>query len=291
MEMKLARLLFTSLLILVASEVALTQDAKKVWKEIIKPCTRNELQGKKVVFLGLSNNVEVGTLLRPRAEQGGYGRASFQNVIDEYQANPASPKPMPNPVVAGGFIGCSGQTTRKKNLNASVSLLSSVLPFTGDFGAALSKATVTTGTVERVAMHDMDELVMARVIQGLTPNSQVRSALLQRRADKKPVWYMVSRAFRVEGLKVRIDFKRNMDLGFKAKYSGPLAGAGVGDLGGGLNATWVNDSVLELTSTAPFFIAAELSYYNEAFRFESRQRPFRSVEMFTPRRVSEDPLQ
>src|SRR5215216_4159254 len=131
---------------LLLNSFAHAQDAKKVWKEIVKPCTLNELQGKKVLFLGLSNNVEVGTLLRPRAEQGGYGRASFQNVIDEYQANPANPQPMPSPVVGGNSVGCNGQASKKKNLGASIGLLSAVLPFTGDFGLALSKATVTSGT-------------------------------------------------------------------------------------------------------------------------------------------------
>lgn len=201
----------TLFVLLLNSLTAMAQDAEKVWKEIIKPCTISELQGKKVVFLGLSNNVEVGTLLRPRREQGGYG---------------------------------------------------------------------------------MDELVMARVIESLGPNSQVRSVLLQRTSDGKPVWYMVSRAFRVEGLKVRIDFKRKVDTGFKAKYQGPLAGAGVGESGGGLNAAWVNDSVLELTATTPFYVAAELSFYSAPNRFEStrKPRPFTAAEVFMPGRVSEERL-
>ena len=279
------------LCILLVNSLGQAQDAKKVWKEIVKPCTLSELQGKKVLFLGLSNNVEVGTLLRPRPEQGGYGRASFQNVIDEYQANPATPKPMPTPVVGGNLVGCNGQASKKKNLNASIGLLSAVLPFTGDFGLALSKATVTSGTVESVAMYDMDELVMARIIDGLGASSQVRAALLMRRTDKKPVWYIVSRAFRVEGLKMKIDFKKSVDAGFKAKYTGPLTDAGVGELGVGLKAAWASDSVLELTSTAPFYIAAELSYYQPLGGFEAKKRRFHSVEMFPAKQVTEIALQ
>jgi hypothetical protein len=101
---------------------------------------------------------------------------------------------------------------------------------------------------------------------------------------------MVSRAFRVEGLKVKIDFKRGVELGFKAACNGPLGGAGVGDLGGGFNANWVSDSVLELTSTAPFYIAAELASCNTGGRFESTQKAFRTVEVFTPRSVIEESL-
>src|SRR5687768_6802223 len=117
--MKISRFGFL-LCFLLFNSFAQAQDAKKVWKEIVKPCTLSELQGKKVLFLGLSNNVEVGTLLRPRPEQGGYGRASFQNIIDEYQVNPATPKPMPSPVVGGNLVGCNGQASKKKNLNASI---------------------------------------------------------------------------------------------------------------------------------------------------------------------------
>ena len=288
--MKKQRWCFLTLVVFVSLSTVIAQDAKKVWKEIVKPCTLSELQGKKVVFLGLSNNVEVGTFLRPRPDQGGYGRASFQNVIDEYQAKADTPKPMPSPVSGGNFISCTGQATKKKNLNASVSLLSAVLPFTGDFGAGLSKASVTTATVDKVAMYEMDELVMARVIEALGSASQTRSALLQRTTKGKPVWYMVSRAFKVEGLKMKIDFKRTVDLGFKAKYNGPLGDAGVGELGGGLKANWVSDSVLELTSTMPFYIAAELAFYNPGGRFESGRKRFRTVVLFTPRQVSEEPV-
>lgn len=79
-------------------------------------------------------------------------------------------------------------------------------------------------------------------------------------------------------------------LGFKAKYNGPLGGAGIGELGGGLNANWVSDSVLELTSTAPFYIAAELASYSAGGRFESTRKTFNSVAVFTPRSVVEEPL-
>lgn len=215
--MKSSRFRFLTFVFFVSITTVAAQDARKVWKEIVKPCTLSELQGKKVVFLGLSNNVEVGTLLRPRLSQGGYGRASFQNVVDEYQAHTDAPKPMPNPVAGGNSITCSGQATKKKDLKASVSLLSAVLPFAGDFGSGLSKASVTTATVDKVAMYELDELVMARVIEALGSTSQVRSVLLQRTSDRKPVWYMVSRAFRVEGLKLKIDFKRNVEARFQSE--------------------------------------------------------------------------
>lgn len=283
--MKIARTLLIALLLYPAAAAA--QDSKKVWKEIVKPCTLSELNGKRVIFLGLSNNVEVGTLLRPRLDQGGYGRASFQNVIDEYAANPGSPKPMPNPVSGGNPIRCDGQVSKKKNLDASVGLLSAVLPFTGDFGLALSKATVTSGTVEKVAMFDMDELAMARIIDSLSPTGQVKPALLLRTSNNKPVWYMVSRAFRIENLKIKIDFKKKVDAGFKAKYNGPLAGTDVGELSVGLTAAWATDSLLELTSTAPLYIAAELASYRPAGGFESKKRRFDPALLFTPKQVSE----
>jgi hypothetical protein len=271
------------------SLTANAQDAKKVWKEIVKPCTISQLQGNKVIFLGLSNNIEVGTLLRPKASQGGYGFASYQNLVTEYAANRNTAKPMPNPIEGGNFISCTGTANSQKNLKASISFLSAVIPFTGDFGAGLSKATITAASVEKAAMYDMDELVMSRIIEALGPNSQVRDALLQRGNGGKPIWYMVSRAFRVEGLRVKLTFKRTVDLAFKAKYTGPLANAGTGELGGGLTANWLNDSTLELVSTAPFYIAAELSHYVKPNQFEStgNRIKFRSVPMFTPKTVSE----
>src|SRR6266545_1298941 len=253
--LKCFRVSVISLLILTVGPLVVGQDAKKVWKEIVKPCTLNELQGKKVIFLGISNNIEVGTLLRPRKDQGGYGRASYQNVVDEYLANPTSPRPMPNPVTGGNWIACSGQVSTKKDLKANLGLLSAVIPFTGEFGGALATATITSGTAGRVAMYDVDEILMARVLDALPANSKVKAALLQRSPDSKPVWYMVSRAFRVDGLKAKIDFHRNMGADFKGKYTGPLGGAGIGELGGGLSANWLTDSVLELSSTTPFFIA------------------------------------
>jgi len=287
--MKISRTLLILSLLFVP--VASAQDAKKIWKEIVKPCTISELQGKKVIFLGLSNNVEVGTLLRPRPDQGGYGRASFQNVVDEYNAIPTNPKPMPNPVSGGTFLGCNGEATKKKNFNASVGILSAVLPFTGDFGLALSKATVTTATVEEVAMFDIDEFKMARIIDSLPANGQVKQALLMRRPDKKPVWYMVSRAFRARKLTAKIDFKKKVDAGFKAKYTGPLAGKDVGELGVGLTAAWISDSVLELTTTDPFYIAAELSFYKPLGGFEANQKHrFPRVALFTPKGVTETAL-
>lgn len=264
-------------------------DAKKVWKEIVKPCSVSELVGNKVIFLGLSNNVEVGTLLRPRKDQGGYGRASFQNAIDEYNSVQNNPKPIPNAVTGGNFIGCIGQASNQKNLKASVSLLSAVIPFGGELGAALSSATVVNGRVDEVAMYDMDELVMRRIIAALPQNGQVKPSLLLRTTDKKPVWYMVSRAFRVKGLRTQIDFKRDMGVDFKGKYNGPLGGAGVGELGAGLSAKWISNSVMELTSTAPFYIAAELSWYDPTgFAGGS---PFKKAKIFTPTKVADEPMQ
>jgi hypothetical protein len=286
--MKMARTILIAVLLFPAAAAA--QDSKKVWKEIVKPCTLSELQGKRVIFLGLSNNVEVGTLLRPRPDQGGYGRASFRNVIDEYAVNPGSSKPMPDPISGGNFIRCEGAVSKKKNLNASVGLLSAVLPFTGNFGLALSKATITSGTVEKVAMYDMDELVMARIIDSLPANGQVRSALTLQTPDKKPVWYMVSRAFRIQDLKVKIDFKKNVGADFKAKYNGPLSGTDVGELGVGLTASWVTDSVLELTTTTPLYIAAELASYRPSGGFEAGKKRFSPVVLFSPKKVTETEL-
>lgn len=241
------------LLLLIITPVGFANnDAKKVWKDVIKKCATSDLLGKKVLFFGLSNTAGPGSILRKRAstEGGGYG---FRWSLEDLEPNSANwPELFTKP--PANLVGCSGTSEKKTNIKAGLVLESVVVPLTGGLSVDFNRAKKVTVGVQHYKWDTLDEGPFVLKIDSLPTESRIRQDL------NRPDRLVITRALKVKGITADLEFTSGDALALQGKYN-DQAPVRVGDVT--FNASWTGSgrTTLHLESPAESYLAGELSSY------------------------------
>jgi len=260
------------MLALVLTPVSLAKDdAKSIWKNIVKKCAASDLLGDKVLFFGLSNSSGPGSILRQRAKEegGGYGfRWSLEDIEPSHDKwAQLFTKPPAN------LVACSGNSEKKTNIKAGILLESVVAPLTGGLSSDFSRAKKTTVQVQSYAWDTLDEGPFVLKINSLSSDSSIRPDL------NKPDRLVITRALKVKGIVADLEFTNADAVVLQGKYKDQTP-VKVGDIA--FNASWTGTgkTILHLESPAEAYLAGELSKYS-SIGFSGSTTRFQPIDKIT----------
>jgi len=218
-------------------------DARAIWKSVIKKCAKNDLLGRDILFFGPSNNLGPGTILQKFATGGGGIQVS--HLFSEYASDPESL------INIGQIFSCEGMSSSSTNIGADLSLESS-LSISGDLSIELKKAQKISVKADSVQWVDIITGPFKQKILDLSDDHSVKRDLLINGH------LVLSRALRVRGMHAELSFSSKIGGEIKTKFPEIDVAAGLANAGIGLKGQWIGDTKLVLDSTSDFYIAGEL---------------------------------
>ncbi len=219
--------------------------AKDAWKDVIKACANSDLLGKNVLFLGPTNLVAPGTVLRKRDPKG-YGIVWL----------PSDIKFPANAVTTGNEIPCSGNASKNFNLGIDLTTDNTGAPATGSLSVGIKRGRTTTVTITGLRWDTVVEGPYAAWIDNGASQAIKQSLRVANPAEIKQV---LLRGLLVEGFKAEIDYDNSVGVDVKAKV--PDGNIPISGLGANLTAKWTGTTKLTISSEKPFYVAGELANY------------------------------
>lgn len=220
--------------------------AKSAWNDVIKRCGESSLNGREVMFFGPTNAVGPGSVWRKDDE--GVFRLRYD----------LSQMPRPQTFTAPfSSAQCDGTYSSKVNFGLDANL--SAVPVSAELQADFKKARKVSAKADSVAWVPIAEGPYENYVRGLSASDPVRQDL------ETGNRLVMTRALQVSGFTTSLSFSAENAATLKAKYpNGPLPAGLVGDLGGGLNASWSADNTLTITNAGTFYIAGEFQRFSTA---------------------------
>jgi len=214
-------------------------DARAMWKSVVKKCANNDLIGSDVLFFGPSNKLGPGTIWQKFTEGGGGIQVSHK--FSEYAPDPESL------INRGQAFSCQGMDYITTKIGAELSL-ESALSFTPSLGAELKRAKEISVKVNSAQWVDIITGPFREHVLGLSDDDSVKKDLLNNGH------LVLSRALKIQGMTAELSFSTEIGGELKAKF--PEIGPSDADVG--LNGEWTGETKLVITCTSDFYIAGEL---------------------------------
>jgi len=218
-------------------------DARAIWKSVIKKCANNDLLGRDILFFGPSNNLGPGTILQKFTEGGGGIQVS--HLFSEYASD------LESLINRGQAFSCEGMSSSSTKIGTDLSL-ESALSITGNLGVELKRAKEISVKVNSAQWVDIITGPFRQQVLGLSDDNIVKKDLLNNGH------LVMSRALRVQGMSAELSFSIEIGGELKAKFPEINIVAGPADAGVGLNGEWISETKLVINSTSDFYIAGEL---------------------------------
>lgn len=222
---------------------AQAQNAKTVWKYVVKKCTKSDLTGKGVLFLGASSSYRPGDLFRTLPKQQVAQSAQAKAYLPSWMFPPRgdlTPQQQSDLVLAEqSWSSCEGKTTKKFSIGASVDL-KSIIPATVGFDYSNAKTVTVAPTQWR--RENLLLVPYERFIKGPADDS-IKAELT--RADAR----VLREAILVKGIKATLTFKSEVSLEFKSSI--PLE----------LKPSWSKEGALTIETASEFYIAGQMAQY------------------------------
>ncbi len=236
-------LAFASTFLILLLFIGCKDDARAIWKSVIKKCAKNDLLGKDILFFGPSNNLGPGTIMQKFTTGGGGIQVS--HLFSEFSSDPDSI------INVGQTFSCEGMKSSRTTIGADLSLESAV-SISGDLGIELKRAKKISVKVNSAQWVDIITGPFRQQILSLSDDNIVKKDLLVNGH------LVLSRALRVRGMHAELSFSSEIGGEIKAKYPEIIIDSGPADAGVGLNGKWIGDTKLVIDSTSDFYIAGEL---------------------------------
>ena len=219
--------------------------AVTLWDTLIRQCANSDVLGNSYIFLGPATAFSPGDVI-VKASNGGYGlRYQLKEIAPDtssYVARPTAP------------AACASKTTIKWDSSVGVPFANQLGGLSASVATDLSGAQNSTVTITGYEWASLRETDFEQLIDSLnSKGSPYARDLLQANA------YVIDRALLVDGVSATFDFSQASATALKAKFSTPVIHAA--ETGVDLSVKWTTDSQLQLTATAPFYIAAVPATY------------------------------
>jgi len=214
-------------------------DARHIWKSVIKKCANNDLLGPNIFYFGPSNNLGPGTIFQKFTKGG----IQVSHLISEYVSDPESF------VNEGQIFSCEGMSSSSHSINADLSL-ASLLSISGKLGLELKKAKKINVKTDSVQWIDIITGPFKKKILDLSDDHAVKNDLLE------SGHLVLSRALRVRGMYAELDF--SSEIGGKIQADFPEISISEGPANVGIGGQWVGKTKLILKASSDFYIAGEL---------------------------------
>ena len=247
-------------LVLLVTCVALVNcnySAEKSWVEALKDCGITDINSSKILYFGPSNNVGPGSGWRETLDANG-------SHVDYRLRFTGDELPAPKDFVqlAGGGYQCKGGKTVTFKLAANVAGSVSTLPLNAQLSNEFQKAKSVTISVGGMGWDQLRELAYETYFKStLGAGNKFYEDM------NVPNRLVLIRTLAVRDLVMTYDFTAGDAAAIKAKFTGPLAGATTGDIGGGLSANWQSATTLAVTAPQKSWILGELASFRSAGGF------------------------
>ncbi len=219
-----------------------TPDAGKATTQFIKGCADSELNSKSVLYFGPSNQIGPGSVWSRLGPNGGYQpQWRMQDlgvdgtVIDK-----------------GGSFQCDLSQNSKLAANVGLSAVSSAANASAEAKLDFSRGKILKVTTKGAAWDTVVAGPYGAKLKGVS-DAAIRADVAG------PNRIVMSRALRLEGYQVTLDFDSSIKPEIKAKYNGKLGKETLGDVGATLSATWTSEDKLELTASGSIYVAGEFA--------------------------------
>ncbi|WNF47371.1 hypothetical protein RHP75_02705 [Pseudomonas sp. SG20056] len=242
-----------AMLSLLAVVVGCKHNAKNAWADVAKNCAYSDLNGKKILFFGVSNSIGPGSVWREATDGGGYRLRLDSSKI------PGSS----NWVKNGSEFDCQGSSSTKLSGGAVVDFASSVAPLSADLKTEFSKAKSVEVKVSKLNTVLIEEVGFEQAVKALPPASPEKDEM------SKPGRLVMYRAILVSGFEAKLSFDTDVGAELSAKLKDGALQSINGELGAGVNVRWISNKELVLSSPNSFYIAGELAKFDTGGGFAS----------------------
>lgn len=270
--------LTTLVIVLTPVSLAKENDAKSIWKGVLKECAASDLLGNKVLFLGLSNSSGPGSILRQRSKEEGNGYGFRWSLEDIEPSHDKWPQLFTKP--PANLVACSGSSEKKTDVKAGLLLETIIAPLTGGLTEDLSRAKKTAVQVQSYAWDTLDEGPFVAKINSMSSDSAIRPDL------NKPDRFVITRALKVKGIVADLEFTSADAATLQGKYK-DQAPVKVGDVAFNVSWTGTGKTTLHLESPTEAYLAGELSKYS-SIGFSGSTTRLRPIERLTSNLVVRD---
>lgn len=224
--------------------------ARQMYRDVLRKCTNADQIGGRELYMGPSNPVGPGSVWRRAA--GGY---NLRWTLDRAIPNESERQQLIQP---GTDASCQGVSITKSKLAPSFSI-SGIVPVTGELSGDLSAARTVTLSTDFWRWDQIQELPYESAINQLRSNGSHYALDLS-----QPDRFVVGKALRVRGITAELSFDATRIGTLKAKYPAlAIAPGATADLGGGVSASWSNQTTLKMQSGGDFYIAVQLYPWSE----------------------------
>ena len=235
-----------------------TKDARNMWKDVLKKCANTDVLGKRILYVGPSNNVGLGSIWREA--QGGY------RLVRRFEDSGASATAQAQTIQQGSLAPCIGNSTTSKKINATGVLQSLVTPFSGNAAVDFSRTNDVTVSVTSWAWDQLVEGNFKDLVQMLPPLGY-RQDLTQN--------FVAGRVLKISGLKADLKFSGANAVDIGTKYKNGV------DVGAGLKAQMQGGNTLHVESTGTVFLVIEpYKYVDVGFQSAGVQKFLLPVKDF-----------
>jgi hypothetical protein len=239
------------------SLVSCEHSAEKNWVDAMKDCGITDINSSQILYFGPSNNVGPGSGWRDTFDANG-------NHVDYRLRFTADELPAPKDFVqlAAGGYQCRGGRTVNFKLAADVAGSVSTLPLNVQLSNEFQKAKSVTISIGGMGWDQLRELAYETYFRStLGAGNKFYEDM------NVPNRLVVIRALAVRDLVMTYDFSAADAAAIKGKFTGPLAGATTGDIGGGLSANWQSATTLAVTAPQKAWILGELGSFRSGGGF------------------------
>lgn len=240
-------------LLICVTLVSCNHSAQKSWVEALKDCGISDINSSKILYFGPSNLVGPGSGWRETLDANG-------NHVDYRLRFTSDELPAPKDFIqlAGGYQ-CKGGKTASFKLAADVAGSVSTLPLNVQLSNEFQKAKAVTISVGGMGWDQLRELAYETYFKStLGAGNKFYEDM------NIPNRLVLIRALAVRDLVMTYEFTASDAAAIKAKFTGPLASATTGDIGGGLSANWQSATSLAVTAPQKSWILGELASFRAA---------------------------
>ena len=249
--MRIRMFLLGAALSTLAVECPANPKPRDAWKKILQECAQTDVLGKKVLYLGPSNNVGVGSIWLKR--ENGFGL--------RYRSSDLQIPRSLRYVNRGQPVRCSGETRSGFHLRGDAALGLLIASISGDAASYLSRGRSITVGVSSYRWDTLVEGVFETWFQQ-SADLSLRNDLLGLGTTRQDPRYIITKALWVSGFSAEIEF--DSGIGAQVKASVSESAFEKAQAGTKVRFKWVRNEKLLIESKEAFVLAGELARFTPA---------------------------